>query len=168
MSTQSEYESNVLGIARSAYSKSNMEDLYNACLHHLLNTKSLYQSVSISDAEFRQKFISSGQYQIDAKLIDGVLHCLKCWAAREKSFAYTDASDYSSGQSYCQIMIPRTVKTWCKLCKSITIHNPIGSGECYSVADTNRYTQVFHAEYECQDCKQSDVSFLVMRDGLKF
>lgn len=168
MSTQSEYDSNVLGIARSVYSISGMEDLFNMCLHYLLNTKSLYQSVSISDAQFCQKFLSSEPYQNDAGLVDGVLRQLKYWAASVKSFAYVDAYDYKLGQSYFQIQTPRTVKTWCKSCKSITIHNPIDSGACYSVKNTNRFTHVFHAEYECQDCKQSDVSFLVMREGIKF
>ena len=167
MRTQSEYEANVLDIARSAYSKSGMEDLFNVCLCNLLNTKSLYQSVSISDTQFRQKFLSSEPYQKDVRLIDGVLSHLKFWAASVKSFAYTEASDYNSGQSYYQIRIPRTVKTWCKLCKSITIHNPIDSGECYSIKTMDRYIQVFHAEYECQDCKQSDVAFLIMREGIK-
>ena len=169
MKIQSEYDVNVLAIAQSVYSISGMEDLFNVYLHDLLNTKSLYQSVSICDAQIRQKFLSSGLYQKDARLIDGVLRQLKYWVARGKSVVYVDAYNYKMDQSCFQIMIPRTVKTWCKLCKSITTHNPIDSGQCYcSVGNTDRYTQVFHAEYECQDCKRSDVSFLVMRDGLKF
>ena len=34
--------------------------------------------------------------------------------------------------------------------------------------DVKWYTHVFHAEYECQDCKSARVSFMVMRKGLKF
>ena len=158
----------VLEIARSVYSMESIGLLFNYSLNQLLNTKSLYQRISVSDDLLVQIFFADSPYAKDVNLASAIVRHLKSWVSKVKSDLQIGAFGYVVDQSTCYIKVPRTVKTWCNLCKSITTHNPVGSGGCYSGETNNRYTHVFHVEYECQDCKRSDVSFLVMRDGLKF
>ena len=154
--------------AQAYYSVQSSEWLYTVLLSKLLNKKSLYQSVNIQEDDICKVFLSESRFTLDEKTKNEVLGYLNGWLSVSESAIYKDDFQYKFNQNFYQIKLPQTVKTYCELCKSVTVHNPISYGDCYTQKGKQNFTHVFHAEYECQDCKASNVSFMVMRRGLKF
>ena len=155
-----------LAVAREVYNAEKGEWILEKCLKCLLNEKSLYQSISASDDLINQAFFDYPLCRHSETTKTQALKHLKNWIASTES--HVCMNGYCAGRPYYQIQLPNTVKTYCELCKCITTHNPEKSGDCYSQKVSSCYTHVFHAEYECQDCKSARVSFMVMRKGLKF
>ena len=155
-----------LEVARGIYDNKKCEWILENCLYSLLNNKSLYQSISASDELMCQAFFDDPSSRYSETTKAHALKYLKNWLARTES--YICKNMYCEGRTYYQIQLPKTVKTYCELCKCVTTHNPEDSGDCYSRKISSCYTHVFHAEYECQDCKAARVAFMIMRNGLKF
>jgi len=167
MNSEKNIDVEALEFARYHFSMGAIEDILNAYLQNLLNTKSLYQSMSISDNHIVKVFLRDAQSQFDSEIRDVALKHLKKWMSTTLTSVYKEDFEYKTGQHYAQIKIPCTVKTYCEFCKEVTTHNPKGCGDCYTRKDERCFTHVFHAEYECQDCKFADTSFMVMRRGCK-
>lgn len=167
MSAENNIDSKALECARYYFSMEPMEKLFNAYLGNLLNEKSLYQNMSISDDHVIKVFLGNGESQCDLGMRHAVIRHLKKWMALTPSSVYKEDFEHKIGQQCVQIKIPDTVKTYCEFCKNVTTHNPKGCGDCYTAKDGRCFTHVFHAEYECQDCKFADTSFMVMRRGCK-
>ena len=158
-----------LSAAHAYYSLELSEQLYTILLSKLLNEKSLYQGVSIRDNDIVACFLNSDECnELEESIRCDMIGYLKGWLSSSKTQIYKDDFQYMFTQNFYQIKLPQTVKTYCELCKSVTVHNPISYGDCYTKNGKKNYVHVFHAEYECQDCKASNVSFMVMKQGLKF
>ena len=152
-------------IARAVYNVERCELLLNGSLRHLLNEKSLYQSTKVPDDLILKTFLSHYTPRCGEKELTEVLNYLKTWLSTTESFV---RQDNVLGRSFYQLQLPATVKTYCELCECVTTHNPGGFSDCYRQKGEKAYTHVFHAEYECQDCKAARVAFMIMRKGLKF
>ena len=154
-----------LPIAQAVYNVERSEFLLNDSLKHLLNEKSLYQITKVPDDLILKTFLSDYIARCGEKELTDILNYLRTWLSATETFV---RQDNVLGHRYCRLQLPATVKTYCELCKCVTTHNPGGFGDCYRLKSEKDYTHVFHAEYECQDCKSARVSFMVMRKGLKF
>lgn len=154
-----------LPIAQVVYNVELCEFLLNGSLRKLLNEKSLYQSTKVPDDLILKTFLSSYTGRCGEKELADILNHLKTWLSMTESVV---SHDNVLGRRYYQLQLPATVKTYCESCKCVTTHNPEDSGDCYSHKVSSCYTHVFHAEYECQDCKAARVAFMIMRKGLKF
>lgn len=157
---------NPLAVAQSVYGIDKGEWILENCLYRLLNSKSLYQSISASDELMCQVCFDNLLSRYSETTKTHALKHIKNWIASTESYVCKNA--YCAGRLFYQIQLPKTVKTYCELCKCVTTHNPENSGGCYSRKISSCYTHVFHAEYECQDCKTARVAFMIMRKGLKF
>ena len=153
-----------LTVAHGVYDNEKCELILEDCLRRLLNEKSLYQSISASDELISQVCFDHLLSRYSEITRTHALKYLKTWLASTESYIYNNA--YSAGRTYYQIQLPKTVKTYCELCKCVTTHNPVNSGDCHRHKGGSFYVHVFHAEYECQDCKSARVAFMVMRKGL--
>lgn len=154
-----------LGTARDVYDSERGGSLLNAVLRCLLNEKSLYQSVTVSDKSICKIFLDYRASKFNANETTEILEYLKNWLSKTATYV---CRDVMPGRQYYQIQLPATVKTYCELCKSVTTHNSGAFSDCYKNEGEKVYTHVFHAEYECQDCKTARVAFMIMRKGLKF
>lgn len=154
-----------LAVAQGLYDIGRCELLFNNSLKQLLNEKSLYQSSKVPDDLILKTFLSDYTRRCGEKDLADVLNYLRAWLSLTESYV---RNDNVLGRRYYQFKLPATVKTYCELCKCVTTHNPGGFGDCYRQKNDKAYTHVFHAEYECQDCKAAHVSFMIMRKGLKF
>ena len=155
-----------LEVARGIYDNKKCEWILENCLYSLLNNKSLYQSISASDDLICKVCFNNPLNRYSEATKTKALKYLKNWIDSTES--HICMNGYCAGRSYYQIQLPKTVKTYCELCKCVTTHNPEKSGDCYSKKVSSCYIHVFHAEYQCQDCKSAQVSFMVMRKGMKF
>lgn len=167
MNTNNDTKAKAHEIARSLYSPSVVEEMFAECLRILLNSKSLYQSVSIDDNELRKRFLGEQAKLYDDKTTNEILRYLRYWISKTTYLYNTYVCE--PDEAYYHVHQPRTVKTYCSICKAVTTHNPEECGDCYRVMrNKNVCENTFHVEYACQDCKEANVSFLVMRKGLKF
>lgn len=167
MSINNDTEADALEIARSCYSTKAVEGIFAECLQFLLNSKSLYQSVSIDNNWLLKCFLGEQVKFYDDKTTNEILRYLKHWISKTTCLCNTYVCDLN--EAYYQVHQPKTVKTYCSICKAVTTHNPQECGDCYKVMHRDNICEnTFHMEYECQDCKEAKVSFLVMRKGLRF
>jgi len=134
----------------------------------LLSEKHLYQSVEVDDSfvnRIATRFASTGHgfedryKEIGQNLFSGA------WTPSSKSreLEMLGVSQASVDGSF---EYP-TILTYCHHCTEKWPFNSIGSSGFYEKGKTSDSEQWFFCSYECQNCKQDAVRFLVRRSGKK-
>lgn len=143
-----------------------------ASVKHLLETKHLYQSVTVEYADLLED-LQDAQSGIAQYVRQAVI------SAANGDWATIDRADHrpplDDGPTGIQFETP-DVKLFCSICKRVEAFNSVSSkdfsGRGYSRISDGTSTgtgvvQVFVFSFQCQSCKNVPEVFLVRRQGLK-